>query len=107
MPMPRLFADSPASLVESRSAPRGRLIVEVLLIFAVFFLHGAWPVPDVNEPHYLSKAKHYWDSSWCANDFFVNTADAHQVFYWTFGWLTRFLSLDAVAWVGRLFTWGL
>ena len=100
-----LNADSLAA--DNASAPRGRVVVEILLIFAVFSLHGAWPVPDVNEPHYLSKAKHYWDSSWCANDFFVNTADAHQVFYWTFGWLTRYLSLDQVAWLGRLLTWGL
>jgi hypothetical protein len=87
--------------------PRWQIAIELLLIFAVFFLHGAWPVPDVNEPHYLSKAKHYWDTSWCANDFFVNTADAHQVFYWTFGWLTRFFTLDQTAWIGRLVTWAL
>src|SRR5438874_1639684 len=84
-----------------------RAAVEVLLVFAVFFLHGAWPVPDVNEPHYLSKAKHYWDNSWCKNDFFLSTADAHQVFYWTFGWVTRFLSLEQAAWLGRLLTWAL
>jgi hypothetical protein len=80
---------------------------EVALIVAVFFLHGAWPVPDVNEPHYLCKAKHYWDATWCAGDFFLESADAHQVFYWTFGWLTRFFSLPAVAWIGRLATWTL
>ncbi len=80
---------------------------EVVLIFGVFALHGAWPVPDVNECHYLSKAKHYWNPAWCANDFFVNTADAHQVFYWTFGWLIKWLPLEQVAWVGRLVTWAL
>lgn len=87
--------------------PLWRRVVEVLLIFAVFSLHGAWPAPDVNEAHYLSKAKHYWNPTWCQSDFFVNTADAHQVFYWTFGWLTRYLSLPITAWVGRLLTWGL
>ena len=80
---------------------------EIALIVAVFFLHGAWPVPDVNEPHYLSKAKHYWDNSWCAGDFFLESTDAHQVFYWTFGWLTRFFPLPVVAWIGRLATWTL
>jgi hypothetical protein len=84
---------------------RWRAILETLLIFGVFSLHGAWPVPDVNEAHYLSKAKHYWNPEWCRSDFFVNTADAHQVFYWTFGWLTKLLPLAAVAWVGRLLTW--
>ena len=75
--------------------PLWRAILETLLIFAVFSLHGAWPVPDVNESHYLSKAKHYWNPDWCRNDFFVNTADAHQVFYWTFGWT------DAIAAASR------
>ena len=73
----------------------------------MFALHGAWPVPDVNEAHYLSKAKHYWNPEWCQNDFFVNTADAHQVFDWSFGWVTRFMPLVAVAWFGRLLTWTL
>ncbi|HEV2971575.1 MAG TPA: DUF6798 domain-containing protein [Pirellulales bacterium] len=101
------LADPVSPLVDSPTAPRWRAVVEVLLIFLVFSLHGAWPVPDVNEPHYLSKARHYWDPNWCSNDFFVNTADAHQVFYWTFGWLTRCLPLDQVAWLGRFLTWGL
>ncbi len=73
----------------------------------MFFIHAGWPVPDVNEPHYLSKAKHYWNPAWCRNDFFCNAADAHQVFYWTFGWLTRYLSLPTVAWCGRVLTWTL
>src|SRR5205085_6304206 len=59
----------------------------------------------VNETHYLSKAKHYWDPTWCANDFFCATADAHQVFYWTFGWLSRLVSLPAMAWIGRGITY--
>ena len=81
--------------------------VEVALIFLIFFMAGAWPVPDVNESHYLTKARHYWDPQWCANDFFLNTADAHLAFYWTFGWLTKLMPLPAVAWCGRLLTWGL
>ena len=105
--MTRPPAAPPSALVDSPIAPRWLAIVEVALIFAVIFLHGAWPVPDVNEAHYLSKAKHYWDPTWCANDFFVKTADAHQVFYWTFGWLTRYVPLDRVAWLGRFLTWGL
>jgi hypothetical protein len=86
---------------------RRQAIVEVGLIFLVFFIHAAWPVPEVNETHYLTKAKHYWNPSWCPNDLFLDSVDAHQVFYWTCGWLTRFLSLPATAWCGRLITWGL
>ena len=82
-------------------------IVEVGLIFLIFFVHAAWPVPEVNETHYLTKAKHYWNPNWCPGDLFLDSADAHQVFYWACGWLTRFLSLPATAWCGRVATWGL
>jgi len=85
----------------------GRGIVEVLLILALFFVaHGDVP-PDVNEGHYLGKAKHYWNPDWCPEDHFLKSADAHLVFYWTIGWLTKWLSLSSVAWIGRLLTWGL
>lgn len=92
-------------------APRPRVwlaVAETLLVFLAIFLHGATLPPDLNEVHYLGKARHYWNPAWCQGDFFLETADAHQVFYWTFGWLTldRFgLSLDRVAWIGRLATW--
>jgi hypothetical protein len=78
---------------------------EVTLIFLIFFVQGAWAAPEVNEPHYLSKARHYWDPAWCAGDFFCDSADAHQVFYWTIGWLSQWLSLPALAWCGRIATW--
>jgi hypothetical protein len=99
------------SIAEPRDPPaapsRRRAAIEISLVFLIFFIEGAWPAPEVNEPHYLGKAKHYWDASWCAGDFFCGTADAHHVFYWTVGWLTRWLPLSAVAWCGRLATWGL
>jgi hypothetical protein len=92
--------------------PPGRGIAlavgETLLIWLVMFLHGATLPPDLNEVHYLGKARHYWDPSWCPGDFFLDTVDAHQVFYWTFGWLTldRWeLSFAQIAWIGRIITW--
>jgi hypothetical protein len=95
-------------LVDSRPNSCGwRAAAEVGLIFLVFFIHAACLAPDVNETHYLGKARHYWDASWCARDFFCGTADAHQVFYWTFGWMSRWMPLSAMAWCGRLLTWGL
>lgn len=60
-----------------------------------------YPVPGPNEPHYLCKAKHYWDPGWCARDFFLESSNAHLVFFQTFGLLTRWLSLDATAIIGR------
>ena len=97
----------PLSAPAGSSPSHWRAILETLLIFVVFSLHGAWPVPDVNEPYYLSKAKHYWDPAWCKPDLFLRTPDAHETFYVGFGWVTRYFSLDATAWVGRLLTWAL
>ncbi len=92
---------------DSTTRNRARWIsaAEIALIFLVFFIHAGWPAPDVNEPHYLGKAQHYWNPDWAAGDFFLNTADAHSVFYLTCGWLTLWLPLPAVAWLGRCVTW--
>lgn len=79
--------------------------LEIALIFLLFFLYGAYAVPDTNEAHYLGKAAHFWNPDYVQNDFFLNSPDAHGVFYWTFGWLTLFLPMNAVAWVGRILTW--
>lgn len=80
---------------------------EVVWIFLIFFLAAGSPPPDVGESHYLVKAKHYWQPEWCAGDLFCESRDAHGIFYWTFGWVTRFASLTASAWIGRAVTWGL
>ena len=81
--------------------------VAVLLILLVFFLHAGVRPPDVNEAHYLGKAKNYWDPTWCVGDFFFESADVHTVFYWTFGWVTQWVSLSAAAWIGRVVQWTL
>lgn len=80
-------------------------LAEIGLIFLLFFLFAGGEPPGVNESHYLCKAKHYWNPAWCPDDFFLKSADAHATFYWTFGWLTRFTSLTATAWIGRAITW--
>src|SRR4051812_33122965 len=78
---------------------------EIAWIFLIFFLFAGSVPPDVGESHYLVKARHYWEPVWCAGDLFVESRDAHAIFYWTFGWLTRFCSLAATAWIGRVITW--
>ncbi len=70
------------------------------------------PVPSVNEPHYLGKARHYWQPDWCAGDLLLESSSPHQVFYQTAGLLTRWLTLTQAAWVGRILAlavlaWGL
>jgi hypothetical protein len=78
---------------------------EVLLILLLCYLKAGWPPPDVNEAHYLAKARHYWDPAWCPGDFFLNSADAHQVFYWTFGWVCTLVAFPVAAWIGRFVSW--
>jgi hypothetical protein len=56
---------------EGGDLARRRAWLEIALIFLLLFIEGAWPVPDSNEPHYLAKARHYWDADWCADDFFL------------------------------------
>ena len=90
-------------------SPRENLqaVLEACMIFLVFALFSGQLPPDVNESHYLTKAKHYWNPDWCAGDIFLGSSFSHLVFYVTFGWLTKFFSLSVVAWIGRIFTWAL
>ena len=83
------------------------VLAEIGLVFVVFALYGAWPVPDVNEVHYLGKAVHFWNPEWAKGDFFLDSTDAHWVFYYGFGWLSLWLSPVALAWTGRVATWWL
>ena len=82
-------------------------LLEIALVFAIFFLQGAWPVPDSNEPAYLGKAIHYWNAEWIPNDFYLNSADSHLVFCFTTGWLSFWLPPTAMAWAVRIAIWGL
>lgn len=60
-----------------------------------------FPVPGVNEPHYLTKAHHFWHPESIRGDFFLDSTDAHVPFFATVGWLTKFLTLEQTAWVAR------
>ena len=84
-----------------------RQLGEVLLIILVFFIATGDPTPAVNETHYVCRLKHYWNPSWCAGDLFLESTDTQLVFIWLFGWMTRWLSLSATAWVGRIAAWAL
>ncbi len=83
------------------------MAAEIALVLVVLVLQGGWPVPDVNEPYYLGKAKHCWNDDWARGDFFLQTEDSHAVFYYTFGWLSLLMPLPVLAWFGRFLTWGL
>ncbi len=82
-------------------------LVETLIITACFFAYGGQPAPDVNESHYLTKAKHFWDRGYCPDDLFLASSFTHWLFYVSCGWLTKFVSLTTFAWVGRTIIWSL
>ncbi len=75
----------------------------VILLTGVLFALDVWllPVPAVNEPHYLTKARHFWQPDWCHGDLFLESADAHVAFFVLMGPLTTSLGFTAAAWIGR------
>lgn len=78
-----------------------RLCCCVAVVFIAVSLISV-PIPGVNESHYLTKARAFADSSWCQNDFFLQSSNAHFVFYALTGPLTRVLPFAVVAIIGRL-----
>ncbi|QDT13142.1 DUF6798 domain-containing protein [Stieleria marina] len=87
------------------SSTKLRTIVEIVLLTLLFFVYAGDMAPMVNEAHYLVKAKNFWDAAWCQNDLFTASGKAHTTFYFLFGWPTKFLSLSATAWIGRVAGW--
>ncbi len=76
----------------------------VLLIGLLFSAYSFWTasIPGSNEPHYLCKAKFFWQPEWCERDLFLQSSNPHFVFYVALGWLTKWLPLGVVAVIGRL-----
>lgn len=89
----------------ARRGGAGAALLEVLLVAIVFAAAGAWPTPDTNEAHYLTRARHGHDPSWLAGDFFLESREAHGVFSTLLGPLATGLPLDEAAWVGRIAGW--
>ena len=77
----------------------------LLGIFVVLALMSSNGVPGVNETHYLTKAKHFWNPEWCQHDLFLESSNAHFAFFSLFGWPTLLISLDLYAWIGRVACW--
>ncbi len=87
--------------------PWGAHAVEIVWIVVVFFLFGSGAAPEVNEPHYVGKARHFWDAAFCPGDFFLESRDVHTAYFLAFGWVTTLVSLPAAAWIGRFAGWTL
>lgn len=104
-PMSSATAASPSYAPSER--PRwfeGRTIdfLGSLLVFAIYACNL---VPDVNEPHYWTKAAHFWNPEFGKGDLFLESGDVHWAFFSTLGALTMVLPLVQAVWIGRLITW--
>lgn len=88
---------------------RRRTVLVVLAIWLSFLLVSlsCSQIPGVNESHYLTKSKHYWNPDWCSRDFFLTSFPAHRVFYQTLGCLTQWFELATVALIGRVIGTGM
>jgi len=96
---------SPRSTDATASQLLAGQLAEIVFIVLVFFAIAGDLAPHVNEPHYLCRLNHYWNPDWCAGDLFLESRDAHLVFVVAFGWITKWLSLAATAWAGRILVW--
>jgi hypothetical protein len=75
----------------------------IAAIAAVFFISSGvgTAIPGPNEPHYLCKARHFADPTWCAGDFFLSSSNPHYWFYFLTGPLTLWMKFHWVALIGR------
>lgn len=100
-----MSTSSPPATDSSSASCGGLSRWSALLATCLVLLVTSWvraPIPAVNEPHYLGKARYWWDPTWCAGDFFLASSNPHLVFYVAIGWLTRWLTLEQTAIVGRI-----
>ncbi len=91
----------------SRPGRRIDVMIAWFALMGLFFVYAGDAPPSVNEAHYLAKAKNFWNPAWCQQDLFVTSGKAHWVFYWVFGWPTKWWSLSTTAWMGRIVGWGM
>ncbi|HUP80837.1 MAG TPA: DUF6798 domain-containing protein [Pirellula sp.] len=78
---------------------------DFICVFCLFFVYAGSCVPAINEPHYWTKAAHFWDFNFCKGDLFLESGDAHWLFFATFGYLTQCMPIAWAVWAGRFITW--
>ena len=95
------------SQVKQKSEKRNRWqrLAEWCLLMSLMLVYAGDAPPMVNEAHYLVKAKNFWQPDWCPSDLFASSGKAHVLFYWMFGWPTKYFSLETSAWIGRFIGW--
>jgi len=86
-----------------RQKSPGFCLLSILAIAGTFLAISllSSPIPGVNEPHYLCKARSFSDPAWCDRDFFLTSANAHYCFFWLVGPLTQVVSFTTAALIGR------
>lgn len=89
----------PESSPDSQLPARLTLAAITLVLLVASFL--GTPLPGTNEPHYLSKARATADPTWCTNDFFLQSENAHAVFFAIVGPLAKHLPFTVVLAIGR------
>jgi hypothetical protein len=95
------------SPISDKTGWQNHFCVDWIGTFLVFILYAGNRVPDVNEPHYWTKAAHFWNPDFGRGDLFLESGDVHWAFYLAFGWLTKFWTMEQAVWIARLCTWGL
>ncbi len=80
-------------------------LVDFICVFCIFFIYAGSSVPAINEPHYWTKAAHFWNNNFGKGDLFLESGDAHWLFFATFGYLTQCLPIYWAVWTGRFVTW--
>ena len=104
--MPASSSTVPARDKSVTGTKLSRRYVAVVWCAVTFVFLGASliqvPVPGINEPHYLTKSRAFVDPEWCSRDFFLQSANAHFVFFALAGPLTRIMPFAAVAVIGRI-----
>ena len=79
--------------------------VDFLGVLCIFFIYAGSTVPAINEPHYWTKAAHFWNSNFGKGDLFLESGDAHWLYFATFGYLTQCVPLVWAVWIGRFIIW--
>ena len=95
------------SAVDAR-AGLGEAIASVLLIWGLFLALSLirWPIPGINEPHYLTKGRHFVDPQWIRGDFFLDSANPHAAASWLLGELAVRMPFETAALIGRILGFG-
>lgn len=73
--------------------------ITCVLLIASYF---GTPIPGTNEPHYLAKARATADPDWCVNDFFLQSENAHAVFFAIVGPFAKVFPFAVVLAAGRI-----